>query len=175
MLLAILKGTVNDATTFPPPSKSHGSYHWAFERMLAASLIPIMGGAAVSTGSAYVSQTPLNNRGMEVDPRAQPILDGLLGVSLIIHSHMGFDACVVDYFHPRKWPVIGPLMTWVLRGATGLAVWGLYEFNTNDIGQSHVHRTLTASREEEDADTTPSRSNGAGEKTMDGLSLTIPL
>lgn len=52
--LAVLKGTVNDATDFPTPSKSHGSYHWAFERLLSASLIPVMGAAAVSTGSAYV-------------------------------------------------------------------------------------------------------------------------
>lgn len=52
---AVLKGTVNDATDFPSPSKSHGSYHWAFERLLSASLIPVMGAAAVSSGSAYVS------------------------------------------------------------------------------------------------------------------------
>jgi succinate dehydrogenase (ubiquinone) membrane anchor subunit len=50
-----LSDSVNDATSFPSPSKSHGSYHWAFERLLSASLIPVMGAAAVSTGSAYVS------------------------------------------------------------------------------------------------------------------------
>lgn len=54
-LIAILKGTVNDATSFPSPNAAHGSYHWAFERVLSASLIPVMGAAAVSTGSAYVS------------------------------------------------------------------------------------------------------------------------
>ena len=52
---AILRGTVNDATSFPEPSKSHGSYHWAFERVLSAALIPVMAGAAISSGSAYVS------------------------------------------------------------------------------------------------------------------------
>lgn len=56
--VAVLKGTVNDATDFPTPSKSHGSYHWAFERLLSASLIPVMGAAAVSSGSAYVSLLP---------------------------------------------------------------------------------------------------------------------
>lgn len=68
---AIYKGSVNDPTTFPPPNKSHGSYHWAFERLLAASLIPITGAAFVTSGSAY------------------PVLDGILGVSLIMHSHIG--------------------------------------------------------------------------------------
>ncbi|ORY25757.1 CybS-domain-containing protein [Naematelia encephala] len=120
----ILKGTVNDATTFPAPSKSHGSYHWAFERALSAALIPIMGGAAVSTGSAY------------------PILDGILGVSLIIHSHIGFDSCVQDYIHERKFHYLGPLAKWALRAGTGLAVWGVYEFNTNDIGLTELTKRV---------------------------------
>lgn len=69
--IAIYKGTVNDPTTFPLPNKSEGSYHWAFERLLAASLVPITGAAFVTSGSAY------------------PVLDGLLGVSLVMHSHIG--------------------------------------------------------------------------------------
>ena len=69
--VAIYKGTVNDPTTFPPPNKSHGSYHWAFERLLAASLLPITGAAFVTSGSAY------------------PVLDGILSVSLVMHSHIG--------------------------------------------------------------------------------------
>lgn len=137
-LLAILKGTVNDATSFPTANKAHGSYHWAFERVLSASLIPVMGAAAVSSGSAYVSfPVPL----ILPPPffllilTSQPIVDGILAVSLIIHSHIGFDSIVVDYLHPRKFPVIGPIATWMLRGLTGLAVWGVYEFNTNDVGE----------------------------------------
>lgn len=69
--VAIYKGTVNDPTTFPPPNKSHGSYHWAFERLLAASLLPMTGAAFVTSGSVY------------------PVLDGILGVSLVMHSHIG--------------------------------------------------------------------------------------
>lgn len=66
----------------------------------------------------------------------QPILDGILGVSLIIHSHIGFDSCIVDYLHERKFPIVGKIMPWLLRIGTGLSVWGVYEFNTNDIGES---------------------------------------
>ncbi|EIW70232.1 hypothetical protein TREMEDRAFT_43822 [Tremella mesenterica DSM 1558] len=120
----VLKGTVNDATSFPTPSKSHGSYHWAFERLLSASLIPVMGAAAVSSGSAY------------------PVLDGILAVSLIIHSHIGFDSCIIDYIHPRKFPILGPICSWALRVGTGLAVWGVYEFNTNDIGLTELVRQM---------------------------------
>ena len=69
--IAVYKGTVNDPTDFPPPSKSHGSYHWAFERLLSAGLVPLTAAAFVTSGSQY------------------PVLDGLLGISLVMHSHIG--------------------------------------------------------------------------------------
>lgn len=114
--LAILKGDVNQATTFPPPSASHGSYHWSFERLLSASLIPLTASAAVVSGSAY------------------PVVDGLLGISLIVHSHIGFDSCAEDYLHPRKFPILGVVVKWGLRAATTGALVGVYAFNTQDIG-----------------------------------------
>ena len=77
MPLAILKGTVNDPTSFPPPSRSHGSHHWAFERLLSASLVPLTAAAVVTTGSQY------------------PIVDGLLGIALVMHSHIGVRVALV--------------------------------------------------------------------------------
>ena len=68
----ILKGTVSDPTTFPAPSPIHGSYHWSFERIFAASLIPITAAAFVSSSTEHA------------------ILDGLLSVPLVIHSHIYF-------------------------------------------------------------------------------------
>ncbi|KAH8919566.1 hypothetical protein BT69DRAFT_1266500 [Atractiella rhizophila] len=109
-----IKGDVNDATTFPPPSRTHGSYHWTFERLLSASLIPMVGATFVSS--------------------AHPVLDGLLSVALVFHSHIGFDSCVVDYLHERKFPVIGPIAKWAVRILTGGVLVGVYQFNTNDIG-----------------------------------------
>lgn len=164
---------MNDPTTFPPPNKSHGSYHWAFERLLAASLLPITGAAFVTSGSAY------------------PVLDGILGVSLVMHSHIGvclfsceldgpyfnepwsffiigcdatrdftillvfggtisrnkFDNLLVDYVHPRKFPKLGPTLTWVLRATTVGVLVGVYQFNTEDIGQRlRFHPSLTSRR-----------------------------
>ncbi|KIK95834.1 hypothetical protein PAXRUDRAFT_139808 [Paxillus rubicundulus Ve08.2h10] len=116
----IYKGTVNDPTTFPPPSRTHGSYHWAFERLLSASLVPMTAAAFVASGTAY------------------PILDGLLGISLVMHSHIGFDSMLVDYLHKRKFPILGPFMTWTLRAATVGVLAGVYEFNTNDIGLTEL-------------------------------------
>jgi succinate dehydrogenase (ubiquinone) membrane anchor subunit len=62
---------VNEPTTFPLANKSHGSHHWTFERLLAAGLVPLTGAAFVTSGSFT------------------PLLDGLLGISLIVHSHIG--------------------------------------------------------------------------------------
>jgi len=120
----LIRGNVNDATPYPPPSKSHGSHHWAFERLLSAALIPLTGAAFVVSGTAH------------------PILDGLLAVSLIVHSHIGFDASLTDYLHPRKFPIIGPLMTWLVRGLTAGALVGIYQFNTNDIGLTELINRL---------------------------------
>ncbi|KAI0051851.1 mitochondrial inner membrane protein [Auriscalpium vulgare] len=116
----IYKGTVNDPTSFPPPSKSHGSYHWAFERLLSAGLVPLTAAAFVTSGTSA------------------PLIDGLLGVSLVMHSHIGFDAVLVDYLHPRKFPVLGKVLTWTLRATTVGVLVGVYQFNTEDIGLTEL-------------------------------------
>ncbi|KAI0728991.1 mitochondrial inner membrane protein [Fomitopsis betulina] len=116
----VYRGSVNDPTTFPPPSKTHGSYHWAFERLLSAGLLPLTVAAFATSTSNY------------------PLLDGLLGVSLVMHSHIGFDSVVVDYVHPRKFPVLGRIATWTLRATTVGVLVGVYQFNTNDIGLTEL-------------------------------------
>ena len=98
-----------------------------------------------------------------------PILDGVLALSLVVHSHIGvsqggggrgtdrgeksltepccvfwvyckqFDAVLTDYLHKRKFPIWGPLMTWALRFTTAGALVGVYQFNTNDVGTCHHH------------------------------------
>ncbi|THH31695.1 hypothetical protein EUX98_g2501 [Antrodiella citrinella] len=118
--LAIIKGTVNDPTTFPTPNRSHGSHHWAFERLLSAGLVPLTAAAFVVSGSNY------------------PLLDGLLGISLVMHSHIGFDAVLVDYLHVRKFRILGPVASWTLRATTVAVLVGVYQFNTNDIGLTEL-------------------------------------
>ncbi|KAG9020250.1 membrane anchor subunit of succinate dehydrogenase, Sdh4 [Tulasnella sp. JGI-2019a] len=116
----ILAGSVNDATTFPEPNRSHGSHHWAFERLLSVVLLPL-------TASAFaMSSSP------------HPVVDGLLAMSLVIHSHIGFDSVVVDYLDKRKFPVIGPMAKWGLRAATATVLVGVYQFNTTDIGLTEL-------------------------------------
>jgi hypothetical protein len=40
-------------------------------------------------------------------------------------------------------PVIGFAAKWLLRVATGASIWGVYEFETNDIGESSVTPSAT--------------------------------
>lgn len=58
-----------------------------------------------------------------------------------------FDALIVDYVHPRKFPKLGPTLTWVLRATTAGVLVGVYQFNTNDVGEftSLVHCCICTS------------------------------
>ncbi|KAG9327822.1 hypothetical protein KVV02_000268 [Mortierella alpina] len=101
------------------PDQVHGSYHWDFERLLSISMIPLLAASAING--------------------AHPITDGLLGVVIPIHSHMGFDAMITDYLHPGKVGVYGnKAFVWGLRGATVLVLVGCYQFNTADIGLTEL-------------------------------------
>ncbi|KAF2970489.1 hypothetical protein GQX73_g3112 [Xylaria multiplex] len=111
----VIKGTVNDAVPVPDPVPTHGSYHWTFERVIAAGLIPLTV-APFAAGS-------LN-----------PVLDATLCALLLVHSHSGFQSIIIDYVPKRKYPGAYKISLWLLNIATVLAGVGLYEFETNDVG-----------------------------------------
>lgn len=80
--------------TFPTPNKAHGQYHWTFERLLSAALVPLVGATAVSS--------------------ANPVLDGILCTAIVAHSHMvspilSFYPERVHLSRPRD-PVTEPLL-----------------------------------------------------------------
>ncbi|KAG0044748.1 membrane anchor subunit of succinate dehydrogenase, Sdh4 [Gryganskiella cystojenkinii] len=101
------------------PNQVHGSYHWDFERLLSVSMVPLFAASALNG--------------------AHPITDGLLGVVVPIHAHIGWDAMVTDYLHPGKVGVLGnKAISWTLRGATLLVLIGCYQFNTADIGLTEL-------------------------------------
>lgn len=108
------------------PNQLHGSYHWDFERLLSVAMIPLFAASAFQG--------------------AHPITDGLLGVVVPIHAHIGFDAMITDYLHPGKAGVLGnKLCVWGLRGATVLVLVGCYQFNTADVGLTElIKRAWTA-------------------------------
>ncbi|KAI1181841.1 mitochondrial succinate dehydrogenase cytochrome b560 subunit D [Nemania serpens] len=111
----VIKGTVNDAVLVPDPKPTHGSYHWTFERVVAAGLVPLTV-APFAAGS-------LN-----------PALDAVLCALLLVHSHVGFQSIIIDYVPSRRFPGAYKACLWLLNIATVLAGIGLYEFETNDVG-----------------------------------------
>jgi succinate dehydrogenase (ubiquinone) membrane anchor subunit len=115
VLPQVVQGTTNDAAPYPERDPSHGSYHWTFERLVSVAIIPITI-APFAAGS-------LN-----------PTMDALLCATILIHSHIGFESCVIDYLPKRRVPKTRALFWWGLRAATVLVGVGLYEFETNDVG-----------------------------------------
>jgi len=60
--------------------------------------------------------------------------DAILCATILIHSHIGFDALIVDYLPAKRVPKTRALFNWGLRLATVVVGVGLYEFETNDVG-----------------------------------------
>lgn len=65
-----IKGTVNEPTTYPPPDPTHGHQHWLMERSISVALLPLTAAALAKHGSSGA-------------------LDIALGMTLVLHSHMG--------------------------------------------------------------------------------------
>ncbi|KAH9863856.1 hypothetical protein J1614_009788 [Plenodomus biglobosus] len=110
-----IEGTTNDPVPVPNPDYAHGSYHWTFERIVSAGLIPLTL-APFAAGS-------LN-----------PITDSILCALLVVHSHIGFEACIIDYFPKARVPKIRAAANWALRLGTLTLGVALYSFETNDVG-----------------------------------------
>lgn len=119
----VIHGTTNDAAPLPPPSPTHGSYHWTFERLVSAALIPLT--IAPFAGGSL-----------------NPLLDSVLCATLVIHSHIGFQALIIDYLPARRVPKTRALFKWGLRAATLAVAAGLYEFETNDVGLTEAIKRI---------------------------------
>lgn len=63
----------------------------------------------------------------------------------ILHSHIGFGACVEDYIPKRKYGRLATFANFLLYTATGAVIVGMYEFQTNDVGVTEaIKRVWTA-------------------------------
>ncbi|CAL3973611.1 unnamed protein product [Diplocarpon coronariae] len=119
----VIQGTANDPAPVPAANPSHGSYHWTFERLISVGLVPLTI-APFAAGS-------LN-----------PAMDAVLCGSILIHSHIGFEACIIDYIPTHRLPKTRKLAWWALRAGTVLTGVGLYEFETNDVGVTEALKRI---------------------------------
>ncbi|ORY14177.1 CybS-domain-containing protein [Clohesyomyces aquaticus] len=118
-----IQGTVNDPAPVPHPEYTHGSYHWTFERLVSVGLVPLCI-APFAAGS-------LN-----------PVMDATLCALLVLHSHIGFESCIIDYIPRKRLPVLRAMADWALRIGTVLLGLALYSFETNDVGITEAVKQL---------------------------------
>lgn len=108
-------GGVNDPVPIPPMDAVHGSYHWSFERLIIVGMVPL-----VVTPFTGVSLTP--------------VLDATLGSLLLLHSHLGFESCIVDYIPLRVYGKWHKAAMWLLYAGTATTFFGVYKMETEDVG-----------------------------------------
>ncbi|KAH8555662.1 CybS-domain-containing protein [Umbelopsis sp. PMI_123] len=114
-----------EVSKFVMPNYVDGSFHWSYERATSAALIPL-----ISTQFVYGPHL---------------VLDGVLGLVLPLHLHIGFDALITDYVPARKYPRANKYLGWGLKATSAAVVWGCFEFNTNDVGITElIQRAWTA-------------------------------
>lgn len=108
-------GTANDATPTPPIDKVHGSYHWAFEKIIVAGMVPL---AVAPFAGASLS----------------PILDASLATLILLHAQLGLESCITDYIPKRVFGKLHTAAIGALYAGTAVSLYGIYELETNDIG-----------------------------------------
>lgn len=71
-----------------------------------------------------------------------PTLDAILVGTLLVHSHLGVQAIIIDYVPTWGYPGLRKFCMWALNAATVLAGIGLYEFETTDVGVVEATKRL---------------------------------
>lgn len=71
-----------------------------------------------------------------------PTMDAILCSAVLIHSHIGFQAVVIDYIPKKTYPGLRKLFWWGLNAATVTVGIGLYEFETNDVGVTEAIKRI---------------------------------
>ena len=91
-----------------------GSTHWMLERAVSVALLP-----ALSIGIYSPNM----------------ICNGLLAMLLPLHCHWGIEQVITDYLPARRaGTFVNGLAKALLYAGTGLTVFGLFRYNTNDLG-----------------------------------------
>ena len=62
--------------------------------------------------------------------------------ALVPHCHLGMNEVLLDYIHPRKFPVLGPAVNGVLVIATSIVVCALIKMAVFDDGVTKTVKKL---------------------------------
>lgn len=108
-------GGVNDPVETPKIDRIHGSYHWAFEKVVVLGMVPLM--IAPFAGVSL-----------------SPVLDASCSALILFHSHLGLESCITDYIPKRVYGSFHNVAIGALFAGTALSLYGIYEMETNDVG-----------------------------------------
>ncbi len=122
-------GTVNEATPQGEIDYFHGSYHWSYERLLAITMVPL----AVTPFVATVDF---------------PVLDAILSTTILLHAHIGFTSCIIDYIPKRVYGIWHKFARYLLTFGTTVGLYGIYEMETTDVGLTNLIKKLWVKEEE---------------------------
>lgn len=111
---------MNQPVTVPTPDASHGSYHWSFERLLVLGIVPLTVMPLAGLGPASGLFTP--------------VMDASLGALILMHAHLGFESCIIDYIPKRVYGVWHKIAIYALWTGTATALYGIYKMETEDVG-----------------------------------------
>ncbi|EGV61401.1 hypothetical protein CANTEDRAFT_108004 [Yamadazyma tenuis ATCC 10573] len=108
-------GTVNDAYTPPQANFHEGGHHWAYEKIVSTAMIPL-------TAAPFILGPDL------------PIVDTVWAVTCLVHCHMGFKSCIIDYIPKRVYGVWHTYASRLLSLGTGVGLYGIYLLETTQNG-----------------------------------------
>ena len=103
----------------------HGSNHWSFERAISVATFGLISVAAIHPHS---------------------MVDFGLGIIVPLHCHIGFGAIITDYLPKRKFPVVYRFARGALYASTAITIYGLYKYNTEDVGITEGIKTIWAAK-----------------------------
>ena len=66
-----------------------------------------------------------------------------------MHGYLGVSAVLQDYLPKRKFPIVYPIIKGIWMAVSVLAVYGLYQFNTNSIGICSFMKKLWSGQKED--------------------------
>lgn len=127
-----VKGTVNDAYKPPAPHKTHGSYHWDFERVVAVGMMPLVGTALASGNISTVG-------------------DSILASLLLAHVYVGFQSCIIDYIPKRVYGKNHNYAMYLLTLGSLFSAVGIYKLEAEEIGIIGAVKQLWNHKEEKKA------------------------
>ena len=70
------------------------------------------------------------------------MIDLGLGIVIPLHCHLGFESIITDYVPKRKFKFAYYVLSASLAATTIAALYGCYQFNTNDVGITELSRRI---------------------------------